>query len=467
MAQSNTISGKNKATIDRVEVTSELLTGRAGLILFVRYFRALQISAQIETFFGSMRINRKGKPIVEIFKQILCFFIDGSSRHLVRFNALQKDAGYAAAIETVPEQMLSSHGVKRFFNRFWWPRIYLFRHLLQRLFIWRLAIEQPKMIMLGLDTMVMDNDEAKVRHGVRPTYKKVCGFQPLQMTWNRFIIDAVFRRGDAHSNNADTAEKMVEHIVGRIRKKYRADVPIVIRLDSGFFDQALFKTFEKIGIGYVCGGKLYQDIKDWAGQTSKEFWGRYSRQEQVWEYVDFGDRRGNWDKYRRAIFCRPLYKDKQMLLDFARPDTILYTNLGMGQSIDQKLLDCGNGALLDPGRIIQTYHGRGGDELVHRALKDFGFEELPFKRFAPNAAFYYMMLVSFFLYETFKQDVCADVVPACCYATTLRRRIIDIAAKIVRHSGQVILKLTAATIQELNFTELWKRSVAPPAYTAA
>ena len=42
--------------------------------------------------------------------------------------------------------------------------------------------------MLGLDTMVMDNDEAKERQGVKPTYKKVDGFQPLQMTWGRSML---------------------------------------------------------------------------------------------------------------------------------------------------------------------------------------------------------------------------------------------------------------------------------------
>ena len=39
------------------------------------------------------------------------------------------------------------------------------------------------------------------------------------------------------------------------------DVPIVIRLDSGFFDQKLFRVFESLQIGYICGGKLYDDIK--------------------------------------------------------------------------------------------------------------------------------------------------------------------------------------------------------------
>ena len=133
-------------------------------------------------------------------------------------------------------QMASSHRIKRFFKAFAWTRVFLFRKLLQRLFIWRLNTEKPEVIELGIDTMVMDNDDAKCRHGVKPTYKKKKGFQPLQMNWGRLIIDAVFRGGDKHSNHGDTVQKMIRHIVKIIRKQYLKDFPIVIRMDSGFFD---------------------------------------------------------------------------------------------------------------------------------------------------------------------------------------------------------------------------------------
>jgi len=464
MSQSNTESGKIQSIIDRVEVTSDTLTGRGGLSLFVRYLRGIGLYPQLETFFGSLRRSGKGPAISEVFKQLFCFFLDGTSRHLVYFDALKEDEGYARAIETEPRGMLSSHAVKRFFRGLWWPRIYLFRHLLQRLFLWRLGIEKPEVVTLGLDTMVMDNDEALKRHGVRPTYQGVKGFQPLQLTWGRFLIDAVFRRGDAHSNHSDTAEQMVRHTVGRIRKHYRAEVPIVIRLDSGFFDQKLFEVFEELGMGYICGGKLYQDLKGYISQVDRSAWRRYEKEPEAWEYVEMGDCRGSWSRFRRALFCRPLCEEDQFLLEFAKPDTILYTNLGRGEAIDEGLVRNGREDLLGPEGIIEAYHDRGSDELVHRALKDFGFEQLPFQRFAQNAAFYYMMLTAFFLYEAFKEDVCSEVVEIGAYATTLRRRVIDIAAKIVRHGGQAILKVTAAVWNGLKFAHLWQRSGAPPRF---
>ena len=234
--------------------------------------------------------------------------MDATSRHLLYFDTLKKDEGYAGSIETDPEHMLSSHQVKRFFSAMLLPWGVMFRKVLRKLFLWRLHMVKPVMIMIGLDTMVMDNNEAEKRHGVKPTYKREKGFQPIQMTWGRFVIDAIFRSGDKHSNHGDDAAKMVKGIVSLIRKHYREDVAIVIRLDSGFFDQKLFEVFESLQIGYICGGKLYDDIGAFVSNCDKSVWGRYENENQVWDYVEFGDRRGSWKTFRRCFFCRPIYE---------------------------------------------------------------------------------------------------------------------------------------------------------------
>ena len=457
------MNSNEDAMINDVEVTGDNLTSRAGLSLFVRYLRSIVLFPYLEESFSKIRKSNKGKGIAEVFKQLFCFFMDGTSRHLVYFDTLKEDEGYAGSIETKAECMLSSHAVKRFFGAMLLPWGFMFRKVLRKLFLWRLQVVKPLMIVIGLDTMVMDNDEAEKRHGVKPTYKKEKGFQPIQMTWGRFIIDAIFRSGDKHSNHGDDAAKMVKGIVALIRKHYREDVPIVIRLDSGFFDQKLFKVFESLQIGYVCGGKLYDDIGVIVSNCDTSVWGRYENENQVWEYVEFGDRRGSWKMFRRCVFCRPVYADKQMLFKFARPDTVIYTNIGMGRAIDEQLRKIGMEELFAPQAIIETYHGRGCDELVNRALKDFRSEQLPFKRFHQNAAFYYTMVIAFFLYEAFKEDVCAPVVAVSSYATTLRRKILDVAGKIVSHSGTITLKITISTWKSLNFYELWLKSENPVA----
>ena len=110
--------------------------------------------------------------------------------------------------------------------------------------------------------MVMDNDDALKREGVDPAYKKVKGFQPLQMYWGRFIIDTIFRNGKAHSNHGNHVSRMIKGIVRLIRKHYSKDVPIVFMADTGFYDNELFKLCDRLRTGFVFGGKMYDEIKD-------------------------------------------------------------------------------------------------------------------------------------------------------------------------------------------------------------
>jgi len=452
------------AGLTKVEITSDTLTGRGGLALFSRYIRGIGIFEHLDRLFGALRKSAKGLPVSALFHQILCFLVDGTSRHLVYFDALKEDEGYARGIETEPERMASSHAVKRLFAGFGWGRIWLFRQLLRRLFVWQFEQSEPDVIVLGLDSMVLDNDDAVVRQGVQPTYKKRKGFQPLQLTWGPFVVDALFRGGKKHGNAGDVAGRMVRCAVNFIWTHYRPDVPIVVRIDSGFFDQKLFRLFEGLGIGYVCTGKLYDDLKDLAAAMPRSAWSSYDNGHQQWEYFEFGNRRKSWKKsgWRRALYSRPAYDDAQRLLDFARPDTVIYTNLGQGGPIDAQLTAVGRRELTEPHAILELHHGRGRDELVHRALKDFRAEQLPFKRFQANAAFYYTVLVAFFLFEAFKRNVTEPVLPVTSYAPRLRRQVLDIAAKIVRTGGQTILKVTEAVWNQLRMPELWARTADPP-----
>jgi hypothetical protein len=447
--------------IEEIGVTPDSMTSRAGLIPFVRYLAETSISPALESLFGRMRKSSKGQPIIEIFKQLFVFFADGTSRHLTRFDTLQKDPDYARTVESAQEQLLSSHAVKRFFKAFSLPLCHAFRKLLRHLFLWRLKLVGPQVVILSLDTMVLNNDDALKRHGVSPTYKKVKGFQPLQLSWKRFVIDAIFRRGDKHSNYGDDAIRMLRTVCRLIRTEYGESMPILVRMDSGFFDDKLFSKLEEWNVGYLCAGRLYDSIREKARE--QETWQSYKNDRQEWRLFEFEDQRERWKSARRTIYSQPVYEDRQRLLEFARPDTVIYTNLGRGERIDELLKEAGQGELTQTVEILRLYHGRGRDELVHRALKDFIDEKLPFKRFGPNMAYYFTALLAFFLFEAFKEDVCSEVVSLEAYPNTLRRLVFDQAGKIVRHSGRIALKVTQAVWDLLQLDRLWEKAHRPPA----
>ena len=453
MAQDNKIQAIKAQQISAILPTTDQLTGRAGLGVFALYLRNIALFPIIERMFGSMRKSNKGLAVTELFVQILSFFMDGTSRRLTWFDHLATDGSYNGLLGT--GRLASSHAIKRFIGAFSFCRIYLFRKLLQDMFIWRLKHTKPEVIILGMDTTVLDNDDAEKRHGVEPTYKKVKGFQPLQLTHGRYVVDAVFRGGKKHSNNGHTAHKMVEYAVKKIWRDYCKDVPILIRMDAGFYDHELFETCERLHIGYLCGGKQYVNVIDEAADTGD--WQEFRKSpdaKKSWMYTDFMCKQKKWRKERRTIFSTLCENDGQYVIEGLCRDSVIITNLGQGYRIDEQLRKINRESWLEAKEILSIYHDRGTDELTNRALKTFGHEQLPFKQFTANAAWYYIMLLGNNLFEAFKEDVTDAVISVSVYADTFRRQFVDTAAKIVRHAGKLIMKVPEADFVRLKFDRL-------------
>ena len=133
--------GKKNHKINKIEQTDELLTGRGGLNLFVRYLDKINImSLLLLPMFSHLQKSKKGVAVKEILKQILCLFLDGTSIHLAHFDRLKKDPAYAAVIESSSEDMISSHTAKRFFRKFTWPLVRCFRRIHIKFFQLRVLI---------------------------------------------------------------------------------------------------------------------------------------------------------------------------------------------------------------------------------------------------------------------------------------------------------------------------------------
>ena len=201
-----------------------------------------------------------------------------------------------------------------------------------------------------------------------------------------------------------------------------------------------------------------------ASDWDESLWQRFETgKSDTWQYAEFGRRRGNWKQFRRAIFCRLMHDDsKQLYLPGMRPDMIIVTNLGQDQPIDWLLKAAGASEYVTANGLIAGYHERGSDELANRALKDFGHEQLPFQCFTPNAARYDMMLVGHFFLEAFKEDISAPVLSVGSYASSVRRRLIDIAGSILSHSGETILKVSRACMARFRRSDLFERCRSAP-----
>jgi len=467
----NPKGGNNMATkhdqkqvkISKVEMTDDKMSGRGGLFFFLRYVENIHFYSFFEKHFHILEGSNKGLSCIQFLKQILAFFIDGSDLSMTGFDRRKTDEAYAAILENTPDQMASSHQIKRFFRKFILVPNWLYRKILLFLFIWRLHIEKPEIIELFADSMVLDNDDAKKRQGVEPTYKRKKGFQPFDINWGPYQVDAIFRSGDAHCNQGTDFMKAIGRLVRAIRKYYK-DVPIIVLSDSGFMDDQNFRFLEeRLKILYICVGKQYPDLREYVQRLPPKAFRAFSQQQESWRYVEFGNRLKTWPKFRRCIFTTlETEENGQLLFEFARTDVFIYTNIGQDKELTAKLIQAGGKAYLKAEKIISLNHSRGKGELNHRSLKDLATkEQLPFEQFGMNRAYYYFLVISHFLFEAYKHDVTYDVIPITSYPSTFRRRLIDFAAKVISTGGKFILKINKFKFQELNIQKLWELSGTP------
>lgn len=455
-------SDNNKSKINDVAITDDTLSNRGGLSLMLRYLDTIGISSMIEGRFGHLRKSSKGESIGECARQFMAFCMDGTKHSMVRFDELKNDPGYAAVLERTTDSLISTAAAKRFFRKFRGTTHMSYRSILNNLFIWRLKQEKPSEIVLHLDTMVLDNNDAKHREGCNVTYKKVLGFQPLQINWGPYIVDMHFRSGEKHSNHGNDAKEAVARIVKLIRSEYDEMVPIVICADSGFLSDENLLYFEnQLKIKYVVIGKLYSSVYETmqAGEISES--ARVGAKRASWVCYDFDSKLDRWESPRRTILTTLVGEDEQYVLEGIR-DTVMYTNLGNNDRMDCELHMRGLDRLVTTEAIVKLAHQNGEEELNHRSIKEFMVgEQLPFTNFGMNGAYYSLMVISHFLMESFRSDVAGEIIPVRCYATRLRREIIDIAVKIVRTGHRTILKVTRARWETLDVGKLWERCNRP------
>lgn len=448
--------------ISGIEVTSDLLADRGGLLPLLRYLDGSGIIQVIADPLAKYRRSRKGIDIPCLLRQVIAFLLEGTSRRIKRFDELKRDPGYQALLELSAEDMASSDQVERFFGKLpssVWSGL---RSVLRKMFATRLKAEAPTIIELFLDTMVLDNDDARCRQGNEPTYKKVKGFQPLQLIWDGLVVDAQFRGGKKNGNHGTTVISMIEKARKVIRETLGYNVAILVRMDGGFFDGKLFQALDNLNIGFVCSGRKSPGIKAYV--EAQDHWEEFDKGKQAWSFLDFGNRCDSWKKFYRAIYLKPRYQGDQEYLAFARPESVILTNLAPGRGLFNKCDSKVREYLFDARTIIAEHHAKGADELTHRAIKDLGFEQMPFKKFGGNMAFYYLMVIAHNMMEWFKRDVLVplNLVGRGSYATTVRRVVLDIAVKIVKTGRRLIMKVTEATMNRLQLDKLWKMSQSPP-----
>lgn len=424
-------------SITKISTTSECLTPRAGLVPFVNFLKKSEVCNELSLVFQDLRKSKKGIKLKDAFLQVLLFLADGTQQSLESFDRLIQDESWVKIHGC--KDGLNTASLKRLLYKADSINVELIRPYLHRIFQSVLKNESPSEVVLFLDSCVYNNDGAKCRAGVKPTYKKLQGYHPINLIWNGLYVDTYFQSGHCSTNHGDIVQTMLKNATQSIREVLGHQVPIIVRMDGGFYDQKIFKLCDELGVKFVCAGKVYKDHRF----DVQNFSETYENKNIVWKFEAFQEHRKSWDKNMR-------YRALKLVAVEESGEALLGLN---GRIILSNYEDCSD------KELIEYDHSRGKDELTHREVKDFTSERMPCLDFHANQLWYYMGILAFNLFQIFKRKIACLFKTS--YPTTFRRKFFDIAGKIIPDSRSFTLKIHKFKMQELQFHKIWERSLIP------
>ncbi|MCH2208852.1 MAG: transposase [Lentisphaerales bacterium] len=91
--------------------------------------------------------------------------------------------------------------------------------------------------------------------------------------------------------------------------------------------------------------------------------------------------------------------------------------------------------------------------------KNFFDDKMPCLDYCANAFWYTLSIIAFNLFLIFKRNIACFQHSA--YPNTIRRKIFDLAGKIVAGSRSLKLRISKWKIAELKLLDIWQRSLIP------
>ena len=429
--------------IKSLGTTKECLISRSGLVPYVNFLNGSAIGDELEEALIHLRKSKKGIKLSDAFFQLLLFFADGTEKCLKGFDKLKDNKAWQKLHGC--KKTLNTGQFKRLLEKVSKKEMELLRPLIRRIFLSALKVSKTDKVILFLDSSVYDNDGAKCRAGVKPTYKKKKGYHPINLIWDGLYVDTVFQRGDYSTNHDGVAIKMLQEITPLIRETLGTNIQIIVRMDGGYYDQKIFAACDKLNISFICAGKRYRDHQYLEGRSLDNFDGIFRNNSSQWHFHRFQERRATWPKKMqyRALFLRATEENGEALLGLE--SRIILTNLDDKECTDEQL--------------IKYDHSRGADELTHRAAKEFSDEKMPCLDYHANAFWYTLSIIAFNLFQIFKRNIACF--PYNAYPNTVRRKLFDLAGKIVGGGHSFKLRITEWKMKELKFDKIWQRSLIP------
>ncbi len=400
----------------KLAATDEQLTAHAGLAMFGEFTRAMGLAALVDHELPEAGSAKGYKP--SAFVEPLTLMLHGGGRTLEDLREIRNDTGLLAVVQmTVP----SSDAVGDWLRR-------TGQNALAGLHRVNTAVTRRLLKRGKVQNYTLDIDATQIvaeKREAKYTYKGEKGYMPMvgHLAENGLVIGHEFRAGNAApaSENLEfmqTCERNLPH-----GKKITA-----VRADSAAYQAEIFNWCEATGKTFAIGARQDAAIKSAIKIIAESVW------------VSFQD-----GEIAETVHCMNGTKKAFRLIVKRTPQN---------QDLFEEKVEpyryhvvASNRADENATETMQWY-ARRGDTSENR-IKDlkigFNMEYLPCGTCAANAAFFAIGVLAYNLFVGFRSIVLGKDFERS-QVQTVRWRLYQTAGKIVRHGGQLFLKVNQAAL---------------------
>jgi hypothetical protein len=424
----------------KIEFTDKEITPWGGMILLKNMLQQTGIKQAIEKCpeLPQPGSNRGYDPITIIVSFIVSVWC-GANRFL-HTEIVRQDVPLRRIFEW--KQIPGQDVYKRYFGKF---RQKTNQEAFNYLFAWFFSQLQFTDYTIDFDSSVMTRygKQEGARRGYNPTKRGRVSHHPLMafVADSNMIANMWLRSGN--SSDSGNFRGFIEETIERLKGKQIG----LVRLDSGFYDKAIFSLLEAKKLNYVVSAPMYRPYQRLlAGETK-------------WQPLSDGVtvssnqyQANGWPCPRRIILIRQSISK--------RPNaTGRQLNLFRNTELyDRYRYSClVTNLTLPAAEVWRIYRHRAEAENKIKELKyDFGFDSFNLNSFYGTEAALNFVMLAYNLMSLFRHFILRTNEQK--RLSTLRYNTFAIGSYLIRDGNQVILKMSLALKRREWFIGLWEKS---------
>ena len=405
------------------------LSSDAGLLLIKEFACKLGFVKLLKSEFKTndsacFRYHKDDENLWQVIYQILgAYFEDDCA------DELTNDPVLTAVL--AKKSLASQPTLSRFFNRLDETTLNQFYNLMRRFRKVVYSIKKPEMILLDLDSTLLNTYGHQEGEGFNYHYQDH-GYHPL-VCYDGITGDLLkiqLRNGTAYSSTGVT--DFLQPLLDEFGNDY-PDLPLLLRGDSGFTKPELYHQCETNGVSYAIRLKENGSLRELASHIEEQLT-ETTKDDMVSYAVCYGEfqyQAGSWE-YPRRVVCKVEKPVGQLIHMY----TFIVTNMDS-----------------EPEKVIRFYCKRGiMENYIKESKNSFDFAAVSSSSKIVNANRLQIHALAYNIFNWFKRLALSASMKKQ-QIDTIRLKLLKIAARVVHSARYITFKLCSSCPYKNEFYE--------------